>query len=896
MASDPRISCWVSASAGTGKTKVLIDRVMRLLISGVDLAKILCLTFTNAASDEMLNRITNQLKNWACISDTDLIKDVRQLLGRNPSSHELQKARNLCYTYLQLQDNSYIQTIHGFCQRLLQRFPLEANINPYFTILDEFQTKEAINYISCSLASDIQLEASLKFLACHCSEDKIIQLIYDIISHNAKFSALIAKFPDGESYKLHLFDLLNLDEGIKNNIINAFYTKFTDTRIKAYINQIINEGQDNHFILQLLRYQQQEYNEFVNNLPQIISLFITDSGSKRRSLLNKSIKGSYPELNNYVTSLQDQIVQLDNVINCVNIVESTYHFYVISIFVLNKYKNYKLDNNYIDYNDLILNTYNLLQNKACRDWVLYKLSTSIDHILIDEAQDNSAEQWSIVLALLEDILAGNTNKNYSSVFIVGDSKQSIFSFQGANLCIFNYLRKDLQKRFAFANKTFKSINLDTSYRSTQAILDFVQSVLAHINTSMQNLLEPSDLIQLKCSRNTTAGTVQLWDMVYNSANSKSKLQLSFPITPNIEHNIAKTNLLAQQIASYIKQQIVSKRILPSTGQPASYNDFLILVRQRNHFVQQLIYALKSFNLKVAGMDRVLLQEHLSIMDLIALAKFLITPNNDINFASLIKSPIIGGSENDIHFLCTQRPLSTSIWQFLLQMAESDTYYQDISHKLQKFIELYRTTSPHYFFYIVIEVLNYRQILTHINIEDGDDIIDEFLKVVTYFFTHFNPTIGDFITWFERNRIELKRDVATQNSISIMTIHAAKGLQSPVVILPDTTTCPRHSANMLWGDEHNVLWLPQVKYLNNTYLHSCLANNKYKDYQEYLRLFYVAMTRAQDELIICGCKMTNNVSEKCWYSIARESMLKISDIKLVQEKLGTVAINKIIYNK
>ncbi|WP_371220539.1 UvrD-helicase domain-containing protein [Orientia tsutsugamushi] len=897
IASDPYVSCWVSASAGTGKTKVLTDRVLRLLLSGAKLQKILCLTFTNAAANEMLDRVIDQLKSWACMDNAMLVASMHNMLGINPTDSQVLRARSLCNEYLHAKENIAIQTIHSFCQNLLQKFSVEAGINANFTILDELKTKEIIYFIQQNLIhSGSEIYGSLEFIANYKHENSITQLIDNIIADQRKFLSLLEHYSTAEDYQAFLLQNFSISD--KESIVKQFFVKFTQCPVFDYEYQISNKI-SSQFVAKIIEYKKLDYSSFIQRLDEIMALFLTNNGLKRRNLISQDFKNKYHDLSEYFSLLQEDILQVHDRLNTLKIIESTYHLYRISTAVLHFYQQYKLSHNYLDYDDLIRYTHKLLRNTSSKDWILYKLDQSIDHILVDEAQDNSLEQWNIVLTLLNDLLAGGNKNNNSTFFVVGDKKQAIYSFQGADVEVFNTLSRELNSSFNVAKKPFKSVSLDVSYRSTQEVLNVVHAVFTDISLQMPELFSSDDLVKLNCNREADHGLVQLWDIVVEN-KSKDGKEVFWPIADasianGIQTSMQSSYILAKQIAHYVNLQISSKRVLPSTKQAIQCSDFLILVRRRNEFVKQLVSELRKLNLKVSGIDRVSLQDHLSIIDLIALAKFVIAPDDDLNLACLLKSPFIDCAEEDIYFLCRSKKHKDSIWQFLTTIEKDNLYYQSIVSKLHKFIDLYCSSTPDYFFHLVIEVLNYRQVLINVNIDDGNDIIDEFLKVVEYFFKSFSNSLREFIIWFDSNNIEIKRDVDTQDCINIMTVHAAKGLQAPIVILPDTTTLPISPSGILWNNDGNMLWRIQSKHCDN-YLKTEAEIAKHTDYQEYLRLLYVAMTRAEDELIICGYNTAATLPQGCWYNIIQESMSKIPGISRKECNLDFTCINKVVYNR
>jgi len=493
---------------------------------------------------------------------------------------------------------------------------------------------------------------------------------------------------------------------------------------------------------------------------------------------------------------------------------------------------------------LIYHAKELLTNSDMRDWVLYKLDGGIMHLLIDEAQDTSPEQWQIIEAIMREFYSGSTSVDANrTIFIVGDEKQSIYSFQGADVNSFNRFNDYIRKQMHEAVKSYKDIELKWSYRSGGIILDFV--------SKLWGLVGNSD-IYLKPFRDTES-TVEIWPL-YNEQNEKT--ELFWPLIDEMMAEEDSSKLLANDIAKYISGYIASGKIMASTGKPARADDFMILVRRRNEFMEEVIKALKEQGVGVGGMDRMVLTNHISVQDILSLAKFALMPKDDLNLAELLKSPIVGMSEEELHKSFSRNKEETKdfseigILNSIKRMGISNNVFN--------------------FFYQLIEVIGLRELLVEANGPSTHDVLDELLNLVMQFEKQNSSNLQEFIYWIERKDMQVKRDPGAIGLVRVMTIHGAKGLQSPVVILADTTSLPMRQNHLLWSDGM-CLWLGGGQNSNEQYDH-IKESVELASYQEYLRLLYVALTRAEDHLIVVGHSKREKIPEGCFYDLANRAII------------------------
>lgn len=830
QASDPKFSTWVSASAGTGKTKILTDRVLRLLLQNAEFSKILCLTFTNAAAGEMKERIASALSDWANTESERLKEKLYSTLGRSCSEEEFNKAKSLYGKYLNSDEKINIQTIHSFCQKLLKKFPLEAGLSPSFTIIDEIKSQQILKQLKNELLSKDALSPINDYLNSNFHEIIIDEIINEILNNKTKF------FNSNYEYK----NIRSESQKIVEALNNFSSSDWENIASFSLIQNIVG---------------------FNQSPEKIKKFFLTDSGQKRKKIVSQKVAKVGSNLYSDLEIIQDQVFMLDQKDKTKQLELHSKLLSMLGSAILTEYEEYKTKKGLLDYDDLIIYSSNLLKASDAKEWVLYKLDGGIDHLLVDEAQDTSFNQWQIIEALIEEFYSGDAKetKHDRTVFVVGDEKQSIFSFQGADVKSFARMNSALKDRMNYGGKNFRNIQLETSYRSAKEILDGVHVVFNDICKKMPGLFS-ENIKQLSAHRNKHYGSIEIWPLCSIEETSND----FWPISTNIQDKTPQI-ILAESISSFIKQQLSSKRILPATGREITPNDFMILFRTRDELTYEVIHALKKDNIEVTGLDRISLSDNLAVMDLISIAKFVLNPSYDLNLCALLKSPIFGLLEKEIYEISVNRQ-KTSIWNIL----QSNDKYSALNKTLQNFIDLYQISHIGNFFQYIVDILDYRDILNSSCGPDSNDAIDELIYACNNFYKQNNSSIQHFIFWFEEHNTSIKRNNTDTGKVKIMTLHAAKGLQSPFVILCDTTTIPTQTNKFQWNNKNTLL---SAKNSNATpeYFKDIKKQEQDRAYAEYLRLLYVGMTRAEDHLIICGYKGQKAIPENCWYELIRSSL-------------------------
>jgi len=851
-AANPLHSVWVSASAGTGKTKILTDRVLRLLISGVAFEKILCLTFTNAAASEMTHRIIKSLLDWQTNPET-----MERILGAIPTKSQIKKAKNLFRDLMLSQDQLSIHTIHSFCQKILQKFPFEAGVAPGFKVLSDIETKELCEKLIEEIADILSpsepqennnnITTSLNYILSNTHESTFNEIILEILSNQIALRDLFHQFPSSVEYSNHL----------KQETDTKYNDDFYIQEFASYNNNpvTITEFDLTENELALIS----KYNEYtrlsiqskIKEFHKLKLLFCTIKGDPRKIILCKKSRSLYPNLDSKLHDIQISIFNCDQKIKIAHMILATCHMFEVAKYVIDKYTEYKKKLVCLDYDDLVYYTKELLTNREVKDWVLYKLDGGIMHLLVDEAQDTSPKQWQIIEAIMSEFYSGESaSKEDRTVFIVGDEKQSIYSFQGADVKNFTRVNRFIKDQMLKAQKQYHNIELEMAYRSTLPILDLVTKIFGEKyfpNT------------KLECFRKNEEGLVELWTLYQDATNPKD---LFWPLVEEFETTQTASTLLAENIARFIKNYIDSGTILPSTSKAASPKDFMILIRRRNQFTHDIISALKEIGVAVSGIDRIAIMDHLSVRDIVSITKFVLLPEDDLNLASLLRSPIFRIDDKILHNISATRRGS-------LYSAINDA---NILLLLNYFIEISLTLSAFDFLHQLMDIMDYRGLLRSANGEGTDDVLDELLNLANVWSNKNNGNLQAFVYWLEKREIEIKRDVASSRSVRVMTVHASKGLESPVVILADTTSMPTNQSNLIWK-EGEFLWLGASK--NSNMISTNYKDNiDNKDYEEYLRLLYVAMTRAEDHLVITGFQTQAKEKENSWYSIVSKAIREL----------------------
>ena len=888
-AADPSHMRFVTANAGSGKTRVLVARVSRILLQGTLPNKILCLTYTNAAASEMQSRLFRTLGEWSVCSEDKLEKELVSLFGRHQPVKDLSKARRLFAAALETPEGLKVQTIHSFCENLLLRFPIEAGILPGFKTLKE---KEKIKleklsqdgiYQTIKEDSNSDLCKAIQFLS---SDNK--DLLDDI------FEWAIENEDKVEKWKLvggtrQLASILGIkEESTKEELLKEAYdlTDWNSLRPKA---KLLLTGKTQYQDMGKVILQCCDNSNKIEAITNYIYLFLNQARTLNKRLI---AKGFNQELHEFFWWENKEAQRIFNVhqkslsYDCLRLNDS---ILTISEAYLGKYKYNKLLNYKLDFQDQISMVRNLLKNKHVSDWVKYKLDGGIEHILLDEAQDTSETQWEIIDTLNESFINESPQKdrkNPRTLFAVGDEKQSIYSFQGAEPEIF------LKKINEFLGTNDNEIRMQMSFRSAPEILKFVDQIFVD-NCYLEKMFDdriitPESSINRHLAHRTDQGRVEIWPLT----ETPKTMEEADPWNTRPVDALSKVSSresLAKNIASQLKKWIDSNDLVYDRSKsenekkpiyrPMEASDVMILVRKRDPFFHAIIRNLKTLGIPVSGADRLKLQSTIVVKDMISLAKFTLLQSDDLSLAEVLKGPLFCFSEEMIFEVSYGRNKKGTLWKSLKEKKPK------IANVLKKIIHASKTYPPYEFFNFV---LNFkpepsssflRKIYLRLGLE-AKDALEAFLAQTLEHQRTRAPSLQYFVHEFISEELELKREMSeNRGQVRVMTIHGAKGLEAPVVILPDTTGMPKVQNNALlpiFENEENKTFAGYYKNISKTNslekLSHCKEAKEGKIQQEYLRQLYVALTRAESRLIICGYMSGNNskVNENCWYEIASKA--------------------------
>ncbi|MBS0519388.1 MAG: double-strand break repair helicase AddA [Proteobacteria bacterium] len=861
IATTPGSSAWVEANAGTGKTKVLTERVMRLLLDGVRPERILCLTFTKAAAAEMRNRLAGQLGGWAMADPALLDEQIERLIDREPEPGQRITARRLFARVLDAPGGINILTIHAFCQALLKRFPLEAGVAPGFDVMDEAEASTLLRQ-----AQDAQIEAlahpdapaalreALAAVAGRVSIAEYAELMTKLLAERAWLLARIGNEAGLKKLGRRLAKHVKCDRPIDS--------RPDETALRLAAKALSKGGKQDAERGAIIAAWLDAGEARAAGLSGYSTAFFTAAGEVRSRLATKAAIAALPGL---VEILEAEAARLGEALNHAKgcaLVELTLALLRLGLDITERYAAAKRRRAVLDYDDLIVATRRLLESAESAAWVLYKLDGGIDHVLVDEAQDTNPDQWEVIRRLTEEFFAGESGAGdrERTIFAVGDTKQSIFGFQRADPRKLAEMRQWFEEKSRLARKGFESVDLNVSFRSTPAVLDAVDWVFDQPQAARG--VAPAGEVEHLPSRKTDPGRVELWPLVAAIKAETDPTQ----IEPAGGAAQPPHQRLADLIAAHAKSLIGTERRARSDrkgGELLHPGHFMVLVRRRNEFVNALVRALKREQIEVAGVDRLNLAEELAIQDLMAMARFVLLPQDDLNLACLLKSPLIGLDEEQLFSLAWKR--TGTLWRALRERAV-DPALAEAHARLSAWLARADLTTPFDFFAQALGPEGGRRRLLERLGREASDPIDELLARALQYQRVETSSLQGFLRWFEAGGGEIKRDLDAnrRQEVRILTVHASKGLQAPIVYLPDTTRVPRDGERLLAGaDGETRLWLPRADDANEA-ARAWRAEARERALEEQNRLLYVAMTRAEDRLYVGGWIGARKQDTGCWY--------------------------------
>lgn len=885
-ASNPNVSVWVGASAGTGKTFVLSNRVLRLMLSGSRPDKVLCLTYTNTAAAEMAIRVNKRLSTWITMGEAELFSELENVLGKRPDKNQLLLARKLFAKVLDVPGGLKIQTIHSFCQSLLGRFPIEADIAPNFDLLDDITIHEQLRLSQDELLIEIAdgerdaLSKSLEQISSMLAESTFTDLMRSLTNERGGLEALFKRNTHSfnkiiNSFKALLgFEKEDTRESILKAVCDDDFIDLSGLNTAAE-NLLMGTKTDKDRSILISEWLENIENRTIG-FNDYKSAFLTTKNDLRAKLATKTIIENYPDTVELLFREAERVKYVTERLRSYTLFENTSNILRVGFELIKKYNQRKKSRNVVDYDDLIGKVSELV-HKMDASWILYKLDEGIDHILIDEAQDTNPTQWDIIRKISQEFFdgagardKGNLNEGPRTIFAVGDIKQSIYSFQKAEPKKFDENKKFFIKQSNDAGLDFDEVPMNLSFRSTSTILEAVDKVFEEEEKRFSVSFDHAE-IKHDTHRTNEPGLIEVWETV-EPPDLPEDEYWSPPVIQKPSHD--PKQIIADKIANQIKKWIDDKEILPSKGRPINAGDILILVQKRKEFVHYMINALKNRDVNVAGLDQMVLTEQLSVMDLMAVANFTLLPSDDLTLAVVLKSPFIGFSEEDLFELANPRGKNESLWQALLkrrQEKESFSEAAEILTDLTNYADFY---PPFEFFTYLLSAKGGRKKLIGRLGEQINDPVDEFLNQAMKYEQNNISSMQGFLNWFTKGNIKIKREMDQGGGmVRVMTVHGAKGLQAPIVFLPDTCQTVGLRDNLFW---HKEDYSEHLLYVRNEETRVGPAQLAYETRKvdiesENKRLLYVAMTRAEDQLFITGWEDKKGRKDGNWYDLIRSAV-------------------------
>lgn len=910
-AADPALSAWVEANAGSGKTKVLIDRVARLLLQrpdgrpGAKPNSILCITYTKAAANEMLSRLFSRLGDWSVASDQQLREKLSELENRPASTYkteDLRQARALFARALETPGGLRIETIHAFCARVLRRFPLEAGVSPGFS---EIEDDEANALWQAVLAERLESAA-----AAHPDDMRILARTTGGLGVGAALDALRFKRQDLRTFWQSIGSDSDLTASIRTACEAGSASPedvLQDAMVDALPRDQIRRAIDDLAALEKPGSSDRKLRDALTDM------LATDTPRMRFDIYMAALSGAkrdFPSGSNPFTAKAGPVVTdlftrkpkgetaegreitrmkaVQSELSAAEAAARTLALMRLGLPMIDAYEREKRVRGALDFDDLIAHTRQLLTQSNAAAWVLYKLDGGLSHLLLDEAQDTSPAQWALINAIVEEFQSGlgrDHDVDARTQFVVGDPKQSIYSFQGANQEQFQTEKQTFVRREEIvAEAEDRNVNqpeMAMSFRSTPEVLRFVDEVRARVplKGATTDALPPidADLKPHTARRANQPGRVELWPLEAASEQAAEDDAWTTP-TDHVPAD-APRRRLARSIAREIRQMLDRGDGVWSEGKDRGWTrravcaeDILILVRSRNELFDALIESLKQEGVAVAGADRLRLLDNLGVQDCLNLIRFALQPGDDLTLAEILRGPFCNLVDDDKHLfvLAHGRGKTQSLWDRL--QANEAAEFQPARDFCERLIAHRDLPAFEFLTRALTErdgetLSGWDKLIQRLG-EPVRDPIQALLSGALSFDMNEPKGLQAYLAEVESRDTVLKRELGEPNgAVRVMTVHGAKGLQSPIVILPDTTGATKSVSDALFFTPGGTpIYSPSSRFDCNTSRRLREAANAAAE-RESRRLLYVALTRASDRLIIAGAglgSMKAGFAKSSWY--------------------------------
>jgi ATP-dependent helicase/nuclease subunit A len=903
-ASDPLVHAALSASAGTGKTHVLTSRVMRLLLRGTPPSAILCLTFTKAGAAEMANRIGERLAHWVRLPDEALKKELFAL-GEDNDPPMVERARRLFARVLDAPGGGLrIQTIHSFAQTLLAAFPAEAGITPGFKPIEGRAEAELAKRTLAALLADAEaggrrgLIDDVSELSRRLGEAGAESYLLDC----ARASEAMEALGEPASIEPVILGLIGLDP---NDPDKALAAKFA--------NEAIDHPLFDRLVAANRAWGTQTANTIVGNLER----FLAAPAAQRMAIIGEIGRGitkadgevckvspkqvaADPDYEALAIAFTNWWVELKTLTAAVVVAKVQAAGLRAGQAFARAYVGAKRAAGAADFNDLIAWTRRLFENPGMGGWVRYKLDQRTDHILVDEAQDTNSDQWAIVDALAGEFFSGNpeAEDRWRTLFMVGDYKQAIFGFQGTNPREYEQFRTLVAGRAELLTdaadqaearvREFRDLSISASFRSSPAVLQVVDALIGEVGHSAMGLPAPPE--PHEAFHEGRAGRVELWpafDPAVELANEEQAGEEGW-----VDETV---RLYADAIARQIKRWLAEAPVMATTGRPLTAGDVMILVRSRTVLASLIVARLYAQGVPVAGIDRLHLHRPLAVKDLMSAIAFAVQPLEELNLASLLVSPLIGWDQQQLYDLAQGR--TGKLWSELQKRRDERSDFAAAHDTLSNWLAMADFVTPARFLETILsgQMGGRRKLLRRLG-EAARDPIEELVASALAFESEETASLDRFLSWFRRGDVEVKRDPAAPgDAVRVMTVHGAKGLEAPLVVLADAT----HDPSKVGGTSSTIDLpittrgsVPVIRPRKDECaprFRDIIEKAKAADQEEHWRLAYVGLTRAAERLVIAGAKPKRDVPEGSWHRQSAQAMARLGAVPVEVEGWGSALV-------
>jgi ATP-dependent helicase/nuclease subunit A len=877
-ASDPNLSAWVSANAGSGKTHVLTQRVLRLLIDGVDPSRILCLTFTKAAAANMAARVFKMLAAWTALDDDALTQKLVEIGVERAPAQKLALARKLFARAIETPGGLKIQTLHAFCERLLRVFPFEANVPSGFRVIEE---READELMQAALAaaflrasSQPELSAAIERIAALAGAEGFQALIAETLRTREE----IAAYGGVEAYAKRLRKRL----GLGVNETEAEFDRLMREggggpgRWREWARKLNLGSKTDKDRAAFLMAAAHPIGDRDAQLSIYLEAFFTQAGPPRKILLTKGAAEKFPDLGDELYEEQARLEALRDKRRAAEALSRSVDLVRVAKTVLDEYSTLKNTRGWLDFSDLVERAEKLV-NRGEAAWVLYKLDRGVDHFLVDEAQDTSRAQWEILQKLTEEFLSGNAGRSRRRTFFaVGDEKQSIFSFQGAAPEMFDAMRREFSRRHAAVDLPFEPVNLHLSFRSAAKILAAVDRVFALDRvwrgvSASEEKAPPHGAFYADLP-----GLIEVWEPIAPEPQPEPEdWRMPLDAASRQDPAVRLAERIAATIAEWLSPHSSARVIDKATRAPRRVKpgDILILVRSRAAFYEAMTRALRRRRVAFAGADRLKLRDHIAVTDLVSAGRAALSRDDDLALAESLKSPLIGLSDDDLLEFAPRRGKKS------LADALEASRFKAAAERVASWRERAKKLAPFDFYARVIGADGGRRALIARLGPEAADAIDEFLALALAFERTGSPALSAFLDEVMASDVALKRDMEAEAvDVRVMTVHAAKGLEAPIVFLPDAAGAPDGRREPKWlkleaaNETAPALFVWAAKKTEDA---PAVAMARFSQAEaaagEHRRLLYVAMTRAAERLVIAAYEGASGRKQDCWYDLIRAGL-------------------------